>query len=142
MQNIRLIIRIRDSRAGTAENSIKMPKGCTNGLILSDTTKWAATSGQMARQEICEVSFTNLRWMEVSPGYPVREVNRRLVIEGEGCCSVSLGMKFGSQCFETGLESRCFDLLANLWALNTVFKHGRSFPHPAGGRASIVMCRN
>src|SRR5689334_1792150 len=106
-----------------------MPNGCANRLILSDTTKWAATTGQMARQEIGEVSFTNLRWMKVSPGYPVREVNRRLVIEGEGRCSVSLGMKFGSQCFETGLESRPFNRLANLWVLNTVFKHGRSFPH-------------
>jgi hypothetical protein len=119
---------------------MKMPKGCTNGLILSDTTQWAATSGEMARQEIGEVSFTNLRRMKVSPGYPVREVNRRLVIEGEGRCSVSLGMKLGRQSFETGLESRRFDLLASLGVSNTVFKHGRSFRHPVGGQ-SILMCR-
>ena len=88
------------------------------------------------------MSFVNLRWVNVSYAYPVSEVNRSLVIEGYGHLSVSLGVKFGRQGFETGRESRRLDHSANPWALDDAFKHGRSFPHPEGGQASIVMCRS
>ena len=59
----------------------------------------------------------NLRGIEVLSCYPVCEVNGPLMVEGDGCFSVALGMKFGSQCFVNRFLHIRMDAYSTVWVV-------------------------